>query len=277
MGRMVSKRLPCRYTGNNTFIGPRESEKEAVDRASKVFFGSGVGKDTYVLLVIGLTPEALAHFTAEAAGESYQFASMLHKVTYPGKTDWKVWHFCGDFPLDTPGVVWHFCGDFPLGASCVCAASHAPPVGLGCVTPTGAFPGVGLGGCSAPRAALALFAAVHADDALACDRDQLLPRGLLGNRDYIGFRESVPGAMERASKVFSGSAVNKSTFVVVKLSLSAEALARFTAASAGVDHQFASMLHRRTYPDDSDWKVWHFCGDFPLGAPGVCAEWQEIV
>ena len=144
------KRLPCRYTGNNTYIGFRESEKEAVDRASKVFFGSGVGKDTYVLLVIGLTPEALAHFTAEAAGEDYQFASMLHKVTYPGRTDWKVWHFCGDFPLGTPGVVWQFCGEFPLGASCVCAASHAPPVGLGCVTPTGAFPGVGLGGCSAP-------------------------------------------------------------------------------------------------------------------------------
>ena len=109
-----------------------------------------------------------------------------------------------------------------------------------------------------PRAALALFAAVHAVDAHACVRDQLLPRGLLGNRDYIGFRESVPGAMERGSKVFSGSAVNKSAFVVVKLSLSAEALARFTAASAGVGHRFAPVFHRRTYSDGPDWKVWHF-------------------
>ena len=39
--------------------------------------------------------------------------------------------------------------------------------------------------------------------------------------------------MERASKVFPGSAADKGTYVVLELSLSAEALAHFTKTLAG--------------------------------------------
>ena len=83
--------------------------------------------------------------------------------------------------------------------------------------------------------------------------------------------------MERASKVFPGSAADKGTYVVLELSLSAEALAHFTVTLAGVGHRFASMLHKRTYPDGIDWKVWHYCGDFPLEHFGVRAQWHVIM
>ena len=83
--------------------------------------------------------------------------------------------------------------------------------------------------------------------------------------------------MERASKVFPGSAADKGTYVVLELSLSAEALAHFTKTLAGVRHHFASMLHKRTYPDGIDWKVCHFCGDFPLGHFGVREQWHVIM
>ena len=53
----------------------------------------------------------------------------------------------------------------------------------------------------------------------------------------------------------------------------------FTVTPAAAKYRFASMLHKRTYGDasETDWKVWHFCGDFPLTFPGVSAEWLEIV
>ena len=140
-----------------------------------------------------------------------------------------------------------------------------------------AFPSAGLDVPSAPLAALTLFVAVHKDDIAACVNSGQLARRVLGNKPYIGFRESEADAMERASMVFSDPAVNKDTHALLKLSLSAEALAHFTVTSAGVAYQFAPMLHKQTYPGDTDWKVWHFCGDFPLCHFGVRAQWQEIM
>ena len=104
----------------------------------------------------------------------------------------------------------------------------------------------------------------------------MLERIFLGVKPYIGLRETGDAAMDRAKRVFSVTDVNKGTYVILKLSLSAEAVAHFTVTSAGVEHQFASMLHKRTYYDGVDGKVWHFCGDFPLHFPGVLAEWLEI-
>ena len=59
------------------------------------------------------------------------------------------------------------------------------------------------------------------------------------------------------------------------LTLSAEAIARFTAASAGPKNSFASMLTKKTYKDgaEKDWGVWHYHGDFPLDGTGVRYEW----
>ena len=132
-----------------------------------------------------------------------------------------------------------------------------------------AFPG-------APPPLLTLFVAVHRSDVQACAAKGKLERRLLGAKPYIGLRETGDAAMERAKRVFLPADVNKDTYVILRLSLSAEAVARFTAAPAGVEHQFASMLHRRTYCDETDWGVWHFCGDFPLRFPGVQADWLEI-
>ena len=132
-----------------------------------------------------------------------------------------------------------------------------------------AFPG-------ASPPVLTLFVAVHRAAVRACEDSGKLERCFLGVKPYIGLRETGDAAMDRAKRVFFVTDVNKGTYVILKLSLSAEAVAHFTAASAGVEHQFASMLHKRTYYDGVDWKVWHFCGDFPLHFPGVLAEWLEI-
>ena len=132
-----------------------------------------------------------------------------------------------------------------------------------------AFPG-------APSPAMTLFVAVNNSDFEACEAAGKLERRLLGDRHYIGLRETVDAAMERAKRVFFPADVNKDTYVILRLSLSAEAVARFTTAPAGVEHQFASMLHKRTYCDETDWRVWHFCGDFPLRFPGVQADWLAI-
>ena len=128
----------------------------------------------------------------------------------------------------------------------------------------------------APSPALILFAAVPRAAFRASEGSDKLERFFLGTRPYIGFRESADPAMDRAKKVFCGTDVNKNTFVILKISLSAEAVAHFTVTSAGAEHQFAPMLHKRTYSDENDWKVWHFCADFPLRFPGVLAEWLEI-
>ena len=118
-----------------------------------------------------------------------------------------------------------------------------------------AFPSAGLDVPSASLAALTLFVAVHKDDIAACMNSGLLPRRVLGNKPHIGFRESEADAMERASMVFSDSAINQATHALLKLSLSAEALAHLTVTPAGVAYQFAPMLHKRTYSGDTDWKV----------------------
>ena len=52
---------------------------------------------------------------------------------------------------------------------------------------------------------------------------------------------------------------------------------RLTVTPAGVEYRFAPMLHKRTYAGDTDWKVWHYCGDFPLNQPGVETEVEEIM
>ena len=69
--------------------------------------------------------------------------------------------------------------------------------------------------------------------------------------------------------------------MLLRVRFSADALARLTVASAGPAYGFASMLHKVTYRDDKDWdkdwKVWHYCGDFPLTEDnGVETQWVEI-
>ena len=133
-----------------------------------------------------------------------------------------------------------------------------------------AFPG-------ASPPAMTLFVAVNNSDYGECEAAGKLECRLLGGRHYIGLRETADAAMERAKRVFYPADVNKDTYVILRLSLSAEAVATFTTTPAGKEHQFASMLHKKTYwGETDDWRVWHFCGDFPLRFPGVQADWLVI-
>ena len=109
-------------------------------------------------------------------------------------------------------------------------------------------------GASGPSAALILFVAVHKDDVETCKRTGMLPRRLQGNNDYVGFREEAAEALNRASLI-SATSASKETHALLKVLISGEALFRLTVTSATEDHWFASMLHKRTYRGDRDWKV----------------------
>ena len=129
---------------------------------------------------------------------------------------------------------------------------------------------------SGPSAPLILFAAAHKDDVATCKHSGMLPRRLQGSNAYVGFREEAADALERASMI-SSTPVSKDTHALLKVWVSAEALVRLTVTPAGVENRFAPMLHKRTYAGDTDWKVWHYCGDFPLNLPGVVTQWEEIM
>ena len=119
---------------------------------------------------------------------------------------------------------------------------------------------------SGPSAPLILFAAVHKDDVATCDRRGMLPRRLQGNKAHVGFRERAADALERASMI-SSTPASKDTHVLLKVCFSAEALVHFTVTPAGEEYRVAPMLQKRTYAGDTDWKAWHYCGDFPLSFP----------
>ena len=133
-----------------------------------------------------------------------------------------------------------------------------------------------LAGASGPTAALILYVAVHKEDVDTINRTRLLPRRYVGNRIYVGFREEAAEAVKRASLI-SGTTASKETHKLLKVLISGEALFRLTMTSAGGDYRFAPMLHKRTYRGDRDWKVWHYCRDFPLNQPGVETEWEVIM
>ena len=79
-------------------IGLRENLADAVDRTTKIF--GPMDKDTHVVLAITFTPLGLAHYGKICQGFDYMFQPMLQKSTYREETDWKVWHFHGDLPLE---------------------------------------------------------------------------------------------------------------------------------------------------------------------------------
>ena len=132
-----------------------------------------------------------------------------------------------------------------------------------------------LAGASGPTAALILYVAVHKEDVDAINSTRLLPRRFVGHTIYVGFREEAAEAVKRASLI-AGTTASKETHALLKVLISGEALFHLTVTSATEVHWFASMLHKRTYDGNRDWKVWHYCGDFPLDQPGIETEWEEI-
>ena len=78
-------------------IGLRENLTDAIERENIV--GEPVSKDTHVVLEITFTTLGVAQYTKLCQGPDYHFQPTLQKISYRGTTDWKVWHFHGDLPL----------------------------------------------------------------------------------------------------------------------------------------------------------------------------------
>ena len=127
---------------------------------------------------------------------------------------------------------------------------------------------------------LVLFVAVHRDDQTTVEYGAQIPRRLMGSTPYVGFRTSPEQAMWRARLVHpqGGASVSKVTHVLLQVEFSARVLADLTVTPAAGEYAFAPMLHKVVYRSDeeTDWGVWHYCGDFPLELSGVRHCWREI-
>jgi len=72
---------PRRYVGGRSYIGLREHEEDALQRASLVSY-QPVIKGTHVLLRVHFTPLGLAHYNTATAGVEHSFATP-HKEALP--------------------------------------------------------------------------------------------------------------------------------------------------------------------------------------------------
>ena len=83
---------------------------------------------------------------------------------------------------------------------------------------------------------------------------------------YIGLRQCPIAAFIRAKRVFVQGPMSRESHILLKVHFSPAAVLHYISKSAGRDHAFASVLHKRTYPGDTDvdWKVWYFLEDLPL-------------
>ena len=80
-------------------IGLRENLSDAIERESKC--GGLVSKDTHIVLEIVFSPVGIAYYTTQCQGSIYDFQPTLRKMSYRrDTTDWKVWHFQGELPLE---------------------------------------------------------------------------------------------------------------------------------------------------------------------------------
>ena len=91
-------------TPKMNYIGLRESVAGAVERRRKAWGEDEpepVTDDTHIGLKVTVTREGVADLVLRISAPEDHFASTLSKKFYYGdkKTDWKVWHFVGDLPL----------------------------------------------------------------------------------------------------------------------------------------------------------------------------------
>jgi hypothetical protein len=93
--------IPRRYvTPVKNYIGLREKVSDAVERRQKIW-GCAVTDDTHEVLKVTVTLEGVADLVLRASASEDHFASTLYKKPYyrDKDTDWKVWHYIGDLPL----------------------------------------------------------------------------------------------------------------------------------------------------------------------------------
>ena len=81
------------------YIGLREREDYAVDRAIMVEGRDNVNKDTHMILRVTFSALGVAHFGTKCQDSSFQFRPKLYKMTFHDNNDWGVWHLLCDLPL----------------------------------------------------------------------------------------------------------------------------------------------------------------------------------
>jgi hypothetical protein len=96
-----NRAVPRRYvTPHKNYIGFRETVGDAVERRKQIWRGE-VTDDTCEVLKVTVANEGVAYLVLRASAPEDHFASTLYKKPYYGDkiTDWKVWHYIGDLPL----------------------------------------------------------------------------------------------------------------------------------------------------------------------------------
>ena len=81
-----------------------------------------------------------------------------------------------------------------------------------------------------------------------------------GDANYVALRECHEDVMER-SKIIG---VQRTPTRMAHVKFTCDGLAHYCTEPAGVDTQFATRFHKKTYKGPTDWKTWHFIGDLPL-------------
>ena len=72
------------------------------NKADATLFYTHLSKDEHCVLEIRFSPPGLAYYTTTLLGSEFDFKPTLYKVQYKDKnTDWGVWHFLGDMPLQS--------------------------------------------------------------------------------------------------------------------------------------------------------------------------------
>ena len=101
-------------------------------------------------------------------------------------------------------------------------------------------------------------------------------------RGYIGLRESPAEALDRV-RLATGVPADKDTHALLQIVFTCVGVAHFATTCAGLEQRYSPLLTKRTYRDDTDWKVWHFLGDLPLrlehesGELMVFSSWRSVV
>ena len=85
----------------------------------------------------------------------------------------------------------------------------------------------------------------------------------LPSSGYHGLRQDLDDAVERFKQV-NDDAVKESAHFVLVIHLSALGVAHYTTQCSGTEHNFQSLLFKKTYDDSRDWKVWYLRAPIPL-------------
>ena len=118
--------------------------------------------------------------------------------------------------------------------------------------------------------ALDVFLAVHRDDRRVCEDKGEVPLSLYSatQKDYIGLRVSVEGAIERAMKI-SGhkTQVSKHSYDILSVGFTPLGFSKYATHVLGADSLFRTQLYKIVYPFDGTYKdygAWAFHGNLAL-------------